>query len=56
MKYVYFEDENRIFGQTAASLKIRILNGLYLQNGKASEAQIVSGLYWEYTCFIGNVN
>ena len=32
------------------------LKGLYLQNKKVLKAQILSGLYWEYICFIGNVN
>ena len=38
-----------------ASLEISILKGGYLQNEKVSEAQILSGLYWEYICFIANV-
>ena len=28
----------------------------YLQNEKVSEAQILTGLYWDYICSIGNVN
>ena len=39
-----------------ASLEISILKGWYLQNEKVLEAQMLSGLYWEYICFIGNVN
>ena len=39
-----------------AFLEIRILKGWYLKNEKASEAQILSGLYWEHIFYIGNVN
>ena len=31
---------------------IRILKGLYLHNDKVLEAQMFSGLYWEYICYI----
>ena len=61
MKYQYFEDEKRIFDQTiyscfTASFKFTILKGRYLQNEKVSEAPILTGLYWEYICSIGDVN
>ena len=45
------------YGCFTASLKIRILNSLYLKNEKASMAQILPGLYSEHNIsFIGNVN
>ena len=52
MKYEYFEDDivflAKQYGCSTASFKIRILKGSYLQNEKVLEAQILSGLYWEY--------
>ena len=33
-----------------------ILKGWYLQNEKVLQAHILTGLYWDYICSIGNVN
>ena len=59
MKYEYFENNHCIFwskhGFFATALDILNTKGEYLQNEKVSEAQILSGLYWEL-CFVGNVD
>ena len=46
-KYEYFDNE-----KAKQSLEISILKGWYLPNEKVSEAQILSGLYWEYIYFL----
>ena len=36
------------YGCSTASFKIRILKGFYFQNEKGLEAQILTGVYWDY--------
>ena len=59
-KYEYFENKHCIFfGPNMAASQLASLDILNTkrvispQNEKVSEAQILSGLYWEYICFVG---
>ena len=60
MKYEYFENKHCIFwskhGCFRASLDILNTKRLISQNEMVSEAQILSGLYWEYIRFVCNVD
>ena len=60
MKYEYFKTKHCIFwskhGYFTASLDILNTKMLISPEREISEAQILSGLYWDYICYIGNVN
>ena len=61
-RYEYFQNKHCIFwsknGCFTASMDIlnTVLKSRYPQNEKVLEAQILTGLYWDYICSIGNVN
>ena len=58
-KYAHFENKHCIFwskhGYLIASLDILNIKRLISPEREGFKAQILSGLYWEYICFLGNV-
>ena len=53
MKIVFLPEQ---YGCSKANFKSRIVKRLYLQNKNVLEAPILSGLYWEYIRFFGNID